>query len=92
MVRILPTYNIKSSYVEVCECMKGGQISQYICLCPLIIIDYYDGFSDVDLGTDQLEPYCGKIVELKKKSFDLKNGHFRTGIVLLLLFPPQKIR
>lgn len=67
---------------------KEGRYHSYICLCSLIIIDYYDGFSDVDLGTDQLEPYCGKIVELKKKSFDLKNGHFRTGIVLLLPFPP----
>lgn len=31
----------------------------------------------------------GNIFELKKKSFDLKNDHFRNGIALIELpFPP----
>ena len=93
MVRMLPIYNIKRSHFKACEYMKEGQISYlYLFVCDQSnhYYDCCDGFS-IELGTNQLNPFCRIIIELKEKSFDLKNDHFRIGIVLLsYIFLPGK--
>ena len=72
MVRILPAYSFKRSHFKACEYMKEGQITILIFVCPCSFNHYYDycdGFSDIELGTNQLNPFCRIIFELKKKGF-----------------------
>ena len=84
---------ILRSHFKACEYMKEGQISYlYLFVCDQSnhYYDCCDGFS-IELDTNQLNPFCRIIFELKEKSFDLKNDHFRIGIVLLsYLFLPGK--
>ena len=69
MVRMLPIYKYKRSHFKAYEYMKEAQISYlylFVCDHSNHCYDCCDGFSVIELGTNQLNPFCKIIFELKK--------------------------
>lgn len=67
MVRMLPIYKYKRSHFKAYEYMKEGRISYlFVYDHSNHYYDYCDGFSVIELGTNQLNPFCKIIFELKK--------------------------